>query len=391
MALPPTTMSAPHATAPAPTQEAPFWVQSEDWHTGGEPFRIVTTDSLPASITSFLPANVPVPTLRNHILSTTHHPLDTLRKTLCHEPRGHADMYGGFVLPPQNGAHLGVLFWHKDGFSTACGHGTIALGCWALANGVVAMPTGGTGIVDVHIDVPSGRVLAQLDVQAGKVRHVDFVNVASYQVEKGLDVEISLPRPASLKVDLSFGGAPYATLPASAVGLLVERSKHDEFVAYGRAIKAALGARGRVGDYDLYGVIFYDELDPALLGPAGKDVVYQRNVTVFADGEIDRSPCGSGTAARVAVLLAEGKLAPTTSDFTDDNALVTAPTSRVPKTLVHDSIVDTRFTAAIARLTPSPTQFPGCIPRVRGMAHLTGQHRFWIDVQDPVYPGFVFR
>lgn len=106
------------------TRMTPFWINTEDWHTAGEPFRIV--DKLPSG---YLPEDRTVAEKRLSIMKDPAHPLDTLRQSLCHEPRGHADMYGGFITPPNDsGAHFGVLFWHKDGFSTACGHGTIALG-----------------------------------------------------------------------------------------------------------------------------------------------------------------------------------------------------------------------------------------------------------------------
>lgn len=131
-----------------PTQQ-PFWQKTEDYHTAGEPFRIVA--SLPPNI---LTKGLTVSQQRHLITTTPSHPLDLLRQSLCHEPRGHADMYGGFITPPDDsGAHFGVLFFHKDGFSTACGHGTIALGYWAVANGIVEVRTGGE--VDVVVDVPS--------------------------------------------------------------------------------------------------------------------------------------------------------------------------------------------------------------------------------------------
>src|SRR5690606_20784044 len=97
--------------------------------------------------------------------------IDAVRRLLCHEPRGHADMYGCFLVPPDDdGAHLGVLFWHKDGYSTACGHGTIALGVWAVETGRVdAEPDGDTEVV---IDVPSGRVTARVTCRGGAVEQV---------------------------------------------------------------------------------------------------------------------------------------------------------------------------------------------------------------------------
>ncbi|KAM0194783.1 hypothetical protein ACHAPA_009182 [Fusarium lateritium] len=338
-----------------------FWIDTEDWHTAGEPFRIVAT--LPEN---HLPNDQTVAQRRHTIINTPNHPLDQLRQSLCHEPRGHADMYGVFITPPDDpGAHFGVLFWHKDGFSTACGHGTIALGYWAVTKGMVKAPEDGS--VDVVIDVPSGRVVAKITVEKGRPVRGDFINVKSYQIAK--DISVSLPsRDIQVKVDLAFGGAVYAAIDAAQLGLVVEPSHYIEFINLGREIKATLGKRAHYGEYDLYGVIFFNEEGT---GEGGE--VRQRNVTVFADGQIDRSPCGSGTASRVAVLLAEGRLGAGKSK------------------LLHRSIIDTVFEADVVSEEESPVEFPACIPRVRGNANLVGKMSFFIDPTDTVFPGFLLR
>ena len=136
-----------------------------------------------------------------------------MRRLLCHEPRGHADMYGGFLVPPDDdGADFGVLFWHKDGYSTACGHGTIALGAWAVESGRVAAPDDGE--VDVTIDVPSGRVVARVRCARGAVESVAFRNVPSYVVARGVAA-------AGVAVDVAYGGAIYAFVAAERFGLRV--------------------------------------------------------------------------------------------------------------------------------------------------------------------------
>ncbi|KAL0931492.1 proline racemase [Colletotrichum truncatum] len=344
---------------------APYWIDSEDWHTAGESFRII--EKLPLN---YPPENKTVAQRRLAVVNDAKHPLDLLRQSLCHEPRGHADMYGGFITPPDdNGAHFGVLFWHKDGFSTACGHGTIALGFWAVAKGIVKAPDG-DGVVDVVVDVPSGRVVASVTVKSGKPIHADFVNVLSYQFAKNISVHVS-SRDMTVNIDLAFAGAVYATLDAAQFGLEVEANQCDEFIRLGREIKRSIGQRANHGSYDLYGVIFYteegDRKDEA-------DVVRQRNVTVFADGQIDRSPCGSGTSARLAVLLAQGRLESETSK------------------LLHGSIISTIFEGKIRSREKSPVkEFPACIPCVRGSANLVGRMSFFIDPSDPVFPGFLLR
>jgi proline racemase len=325
-------------------------VRTVDYHTGGEPFRIVPEPPVP------IPGET-VAARRMHAIADES--VDGLRKLLCFEPRGHADMYGGFLVPPDDdGADLGVLFWHKDGFSTACGHGTIALGAWAVRSGLV--PAEPDAVTDVVIDVPSGRVTARVHTTAGSVRAVDFVSVPSYLIAQDVPV-------GDHRVDVSFGGAIYAQLDAASVGLSVARENHQELIAIGREIKWALNdspwAKHPSDDRlsGVYGTIIYEELDD----------LHHRNVTIFADGELDRSPCGSGTAARVATLAATGRLA-------------------AGQTFTHDSIVGSRFTARIEAETTVDGQ-AAVVPCVTGIAYLTGEHVFAIDPDDDLTPGFVLR
>jgi proline racemase len=186
-------------------------ISTTDYHTGGEPFRIVSDPPVP----------LPGATVADRRARAIEDPdLQHLRAVLCNEPRGHADMYGGFVVPPDDqGADLGVLFWHKDGFSTACGHGTIALGVWAVETGRVAAPE--TGSVDVVVDVPSGRVTARVQREGGRAVAVDFVNVPSWVV--AADVPVATSR-GEVSVTVAYGGATYASLPAEQLGLEVTPS-----------------------------------------------------------------------------------------------------------------------------------------------------------------------
>ncbi|RMY63884.1 hypothetical protein D0863_10216 [Hortaea werneckii] len=340
----------------------PYWQGTEDWHTEGEPFRIV--QKLP---TNSLDLNLTVSDQRLRILSTPNHPLDHLRQSLCHEPRGHADMYGGFITPPNDqAAHFGVLFWHKDGFSTACGHGTIALGYWAIANALVEAPQNGD--VDVVIDVPSGRVTARAHRKNGETTYIDFVNVPSYQVAKAIPATVQIyGKSMPLEMDFAFGGAIYACVDVADLALAVEPQNHQVFIDIQRQIKRQHAKYRYQEHYDIYGVCFFAKMESS-----NEDSVIQKNVVVFADGQIDRSPCGSGTAARVAVLLAQEDLNPS-------------------KTLKHLSIINTAFEAGVGTTTSSPTEFPACIPWTRGTARLVGRMNFYIDPSDPVYPGFLLR
>ncbi|MFC7788774.1 proline racemase family protein [Microbacterium sp. MAHUQ-60] len=323
---------------------------TEDWHTAGEPFRIVQ--------------GVPThgATVAERRVEAIDGEADGIRRFLCLEPRGHDDMYGGFITPPDDdGADFGVLFWHKDGFSTACGHGTIALGAWAVRTGRLRSDPDGETVVT--IDVPSGRVQARVRQSAGRIEDIVFRSVESRVLERGISLRTSR---GDVTVDLVFGGAVYATLPASAVDLTVKPEHTADLIAIGREIKWALNEHpsAQLSDDRLsgvYGTILFDDLGRTPTGP------HQRNVTVFADGEVDRSPCGSGTAARVALLAATGELA-------DDEQLT------------HDSIIGTRFHARIAERTAA-----GVIPEITGNAYRVGSSTFELDAGDPLPDGFSLR
>jgi proline racemase len=332
-------------------------VRTVDYHTGGEPFRIVPQPPVP----------IPGETVAQRRVEAIADPaVDALRRFLCHEPRGHADMYGGFLVPPDDdGAHLGVLFWHKDGFSTACGHGTIALGTWAVRSGLV--PEHPSGTTHVRVDVPSGRVTARVHSTAGKVSEVDFVSVPSWSVAHDVSVATS---HGTVTVDIGFGGAFYAHLDVATLGLALTPGDLPALVALGREVKWALDA----GPYaqhpsderlnGIYGTVLYEALGRT---PAGD--VHQRNVAVFADGEVDRSPCGSGTASRVAVLRARG--------------LLTSGAA-----LVHDSMVGSRFRAVVEDEL-LVDGMDAVVPVVTGTAFPTGEHVFVADPGDELAHGFL--
>jgi proline racemase len=313
-------------------------VETVDYHTAGEPFRIVTggVPEIPGAT---------VRERREH--ARRDEAIDAVRRLLCHEPRGHADMYGCFLVPPDDyGADLGVLFWHKDGYSTACGHGTIALGVWAAETG--------RADAELTLDVPSGRVVARRTADG-----VAFRNVPAYVLAR------DVPVAPGVTVDVAYGGAIYACVPAAAFGLGVRRDDLTALIAAGREVKRALAgseaARHPSDDRlsGIYGTIFYEELGDA----------HQRNVTVFADGEVDRSPCGSGTSARVALLDADGRL--------DGD-------------LLHESIVGTTFRGRVVdRVTAEGRD--AVVTEVEGMAYRTGEHRFTLDAADPLGTGFVLR
>jgi proline racemase len=311
-------------------------IRTADYHTGGEPFRIVTGGVEPLAGRTILDK-------RRHALEH----LDHVRRLLVNEPRGHADMYGCFVTEPEDeDADLGVVFFHNEGYSTACGHGTIALVTWAIETGLVAGP-------EVVVDVPSGRLPTVARVEDGRVRSVRFRNVPSFVWGRGLAA-------AGREVDVAFGGAFYASVQER-----VEPAQLPRLIELGRAIKAELEAAHEIVHprepelRDVYGVIFWQE--------EGGPPLTQRNVTVFADGEVDRSPCGSGTSARLALLHGEGRLA-------------------TGEALRHLSIVGSEFTGRVVEETED-----GVVTEVEGSAYATGRHEFVLDPDDELGEGFLLR
>ncbi len=322
---------------------------SDDWHAAGEPFRILDVGPMEGATVldrrSWAQAN-----------------LDDLRRFLVSEPRGHSDMYGGFVVPPDDaGGDLGVVFWHKDGFSTACGHGTIALVAWAVDTGLVDVPDDAER-VDVVVDVPSGRLPTTATLVDGRPTAVRFMNVPSFVSAIGLEVDTN---HGTLDVDVAFGGAFYASVAVDDLDVDATADHVDDLIALGRQVKAALAGHPSIEHPDddrlsgCYGTILHET--------PGDDPRCQRNVTVFADGQVDRSPCGSGTSARLALLHHHGQL-----DVGDD--------------LHHLGLAGGMFVGRIEsvdgdRVTTS----------VEGSAHRHATSTFVLDPDDPVGLGFLLR
>lgn len=333
-------------------------VETAEYHTAGEPFRIVLSGAPEAPGATVLDRR-----------SWAQDHLDDLRAFLVNEPRGHADMYGGFVTPPDDdGANLGVLFFHKDGFSTACGHGTIAMATWAIDSGKI--DPGDSSTVEMFIDVPSGRlrVEAELDSER-RVTKARFWNVDAFVSGQAIEVETSY---GTLLVDVSFGGAFYGSVALDGTDLEPGAAHLTELIATARQIKRQFIEHDAVTHEDsrlsgMYGVIFHQD-EP----PTNGAVVHQQNVTVFADGEVDRSPCGSGTSARLAMLETQGRL--TTGDL-----------------FHNEGIAGGLFEAKIEAVTTDSNGRSLVATSVAGSAYQTGRSTFTLDERDPIGLGFQLR
>jgi proline racemase len=345
--------------------DIPLHVSTVDYHAGGEPFRIVIEGVRPLEGRTVLERR-----------RFAREALDRVRRLLINEPRGHADMYGCFVTEPNDaGADLGVVFFHNEGYSTACGHGTIALVTWAIESGrvPVRLPD-----ATVTIDVPSGRLacVARLEPDGRHVASVRFRNVPSFVVTRGLVIPTSR---GPVEVQVSYGGAFYASVDARVLGLDVSPASLPALIALQRELRPAIDRAIDVVHPDepelrgIYGVIYWQDEPTTASDRTAGVVLTQRNVTVFANGEVDRSPCGSGTSARLALLAADGRLGTTAGGA-----------------LRHLSVVDTAFLGRVVGQA-SVADRPAVLTEIEGSAYLTGHHDFILDPRDPLGTGFLLR
>jgi trans-L-3-hydroxyproline dehydratase len=369
-------------------------IKTIDAHAAGEPLRLIV-DGFPS------PRGKTMLEKREWLRRHADH----LRRALMLEPRGHADMYGAILTEPvQPGSHAGVLFMHNEGYSTMCGHGIIAVTTIALERRLI-MPGGDDGDSVVY-DAPAGVVRArarrETEVeragragqggrageageagQAGeagagatrearaaapaaeetRVESVSFVNVPSFVLHAGLSVKLA---SRTVRADVAFGGAFYAIVDSEAVGLPIDAAHLPELRRVGMEIKQTVESIHEIahplerGLRGIYGTIF--------TGPPTDEGADLRNVTIFADAEVDRSPCGTGTAAVMAVVDAMGLLAS-------------------GKPFVHESLIGTKFIGRVSSRT-AVGELEAIVPEIEGSAWITGEHTFLIDDADPLRNGF---
>ncbi len=326
-----------------------------DLHAAGEPFRILT-GGLPELQGSTM--------LERRRYMRQH--FDHIRRAVMWEPRGHFDMYGCIITPPVTSeADLGVLFMHNEGYSTLCGHGTIALATALLETGVLEARGQETL---VNFDTPAGLVRATVHLDSdGHVEHVSFLNVPSFLYAHDLTIE--LPNYGQFTVDIAFGGAFYAIVPAEQVGLHVEPGQIEQLVAAGETIKQAVNAVLSIKhpiEEDLgflYGTI--------LTGSPENPAHHSRNLCVFGNAEGDRSPTGTGVSARLALLYAKGEISE-------------GQEIAIESILGNASVFGGRI---VGRAKVG--QYDAVIPEVSGRAFITGRQEFIIDPRDELGRGFL--
>ncbi|WP_066386269.1 proline racemase family protein [Neobacillus mesonae] len=322
-----------------------------DMHVYGEPLRIITGG---------LPEIKGRTQLERRGYCMEH--LDHLREVLMYEPRGHHGMYGCIITPPASPqADFGVLFMHNEGWSTMCGHGIVAVVTYGIETGAFELSGGKEKFI---IDSPAGEVIAYAKYNGNQVESVSFENVPSFVFKKNLPVKID---NHEFQVDIAFGGAFYAVVNSQAFGLKVNFTDLPKIQAWGKKIKQFIESNMDVkhplehGLKGIYGVIFSDD-------PKEKDADL-RNVTIFADEQVDRSPCGTGTSARLATLV--------------ENSVLKEGGS-----FVHECITDGQFIGEVLSKT-KVAEYDAIVPKVTGQAFITGFHQFVVDPRDPLKQGFL--
>ena len=327
-------------------------IETIEMHTGGEPVRIVV---------SGYPA-IPGATILAKRRHAREH-LDRYRKLLMFEPRGHYDMYGVLMVEPDlPGADLAVLFIHNEGYSTMCGHATIAMGRWAVDTGRVARQAGGE--TKVAIQCPCGLVEARVAADGS----VKFSSVPAYAFS--LDTKVEVPGLGAITLDIGYGGAYYAFLPASRFNLDVKRSSTRDLVDAADSVSRAVKAQVKLDHPDdadlafLYGTILTDGKDAWSAEPTA-------NICVFAEREVDRSPTGSGVTARIALQHARKQIA-------------------LGQERKFESVTGAIFTGTALSETRTG-RFAAVIVEVGGKAHYTGSAKFTLEAGDEIGRGFLLR
>lgn len=325
-------------------------ISAVDSHTEGMPTRVVTGGVPP----------IPGATMADRRRYAIEH-LDGLRRFLMDEPRGHAAMSGALLQPPADtGADWGVVYVEASGFLPMCGHGTIGVATVLVETGMVEVTEPETV---VRLDVPAGPVEARVAVRDGRAERVTLRNVASFAT--ALDAAVTVPGLGEVRYDMAYGGNFYAIVDLASVGLPFDRARKDDILRAGLDIMAAINEADRPVHPEDPGIAGCKHVQ--FLAP-GSDAKRSRNAMAIHPGWFDRSPCGTGTSARMAQLHARGEL-PLHTDF------------------VNESFIGTSFTG---RLTGTTTVggVPAVVPEFEGRAWITGTANYLLDPHDPFPEGF---
>ena len=326
-------------------------ISTIDTHTEGNPERVVT-GGIPA---------IPGDTMLEKSKYARAN-LDYLRTMLVHEPRGHSNMYAALLVPPTIAeADVGVIYLEPGGYVTMCGHGTIAICTVMIEVGIIEAREPETRIV---LDTPAGLVQAQVAIKDGRAESVTIRNVPSFLYKK--DLELHVPDVGLIRLDIAYGGNFYAIVKSENVGLEVIPENAYKLMSMGTKVWRTVNEQVDIHHPQEPEIdcINYVEFS----APATHPKATMKNAVVVPPAGMDRSPCGTGTSAKMATLYAEGKL-------------------RLNEEFVHESIIGTLFYGRLAEET-NVGEFPAVVPTIRGSAYITGIHQFVVDPRDPFPGGF---
>lgn len=326
------------------------YIQTIDSHTMGEPTRIVTGG------TPRLAGKTMMEKKRN-----IESRLDWLRKLLMNEPRGHKDMFGAIMLDPcEEDCDLGVIFMDSGGYLNMCGHGAIGTVTTAINLGMIEPKP------IVRLDTPAGVIECRVKIVDGIAKQVSFTNVPAFVFQTEIPVEV--PELGTIYVDVAFGGSFFAIVDASNLGLRLIPEEQQKLASLGMAIRDAANRQIKVAHPLKPEINKIDLIEFSLLVDYSSDIIY-RNAVVFGNGQIDRSPCGTGTCAKMAVLHHKEKL-------------------KIGQNFYHQSIIDSTFTGQLIQKT-NVGNHSAVIPEIKGSAYITGMSQFVIEEDDPYREGFL--
>lgn len=322
-----------------------------DSHTEGMPTRVITGGV----------GVIPGATMAERRLHFIEH-MDHIRTLLMYEPRGHASMSGAILQPATRAdADYGVLYIEVSGLLPMCGHGTIGVATVLVETGMVPVTE---PVTTVRLDTPAGLVSVDVRTEDGVATSVTLTNVPAFCV--GLDRAADVPGYGKVAYDIAFGGNFYAFVELDALGLPFERARKDDLLAAGLAVMEAINTADRPvhpEQPEISGV------KHVYLAAPGSDAHRSRHAMAIHPGWFDRSPCGTGTSARMAQLHARGLL-PLHRDF------------------VNESFIGTQFTGRLTEETTVGT-LPAVVPTITGRAWITGTAQYFLDPDDPFPAGFV--
>lgn len=320
------------------------YIETIDAHTMGEAARIVVSGIPNLHGNSMMEK-------KNYMQAN----LDGIRKLLMHEPRGHLNMFGAIITPPCNECDLGVLFMDSGGYLNMCGHGTIASITLAINQGMIEKKD------KVLLDTPSGVVECHVEYENDKVKEVSFINVASFLYKK--DVNVLVEGLGSVTMDIAFGGSFFAIVDADQFNLKLDISEQDKIASLGVAIRKAANEQLLIEHPEIPSINSIDLVEFSLKVKNN----HYKNTVVFGDGQIDRSPCGTGTCAKLSTL----QLNPGES-------------------ITQESIIGSKFIGTVVS-HDSVADYPAIIPKITGSAWMTGIHKFLLEETDPYEEGFLLK